>query len=213
MRLTPEVEPVKIVVPPHDITVGPETKNLAAVFVCGASGFPNPHITWLRHHRPLLNTPNILEVQSAGGMSLLTVSSPNATDAGVYTCVADNGKSSPILSKAKLEIKKAPKPKKPTKPPPTNTSQQVPMFCHQTIEEHYILTEGCRSSTKVKNRRCHGMCSSDMQVYPTLEINCQSCRGSVSYQSVLMVCRDGTARYVRTHMIRGCRCRACKLNL
>ena len=99
-----EVEPVKIIVSPRDIIVGQETRNLAAVFLCGASGFPSPHITWMYQHRPIVNTPNTLEIQSAGGLSVLTVSSPSETDTGVYTCVADNGKSTPILSHAKLVI-------------------------------------------------------------------------------------------------------------
>lgn len=72
---------------------------------CEAVGSPKPTIYWRRANGEAVNDEGKFKIQSNGSLLIIGV---HRSDAGMYTCIADNGVGSSALKQVQFEVKVAP---------------------------------------------------------------------------------------------------------
>ncbi|XP_046445127.1 papilin-like isoform X2 [Daphnia pulex] len=69
---------------------------------CEATGSPKPTIYWRRANGEAVNDEGKFKIQSNGSLNIIGV---HRSDAGMYTCIADNGVGSSALKQIQFEVK------------------------------------------------------------------------------------------------------------
>lgn len=75
-----------------------------ATFACRSTGVPAPTLSWLFAGSTLTLAGRVAFTQPLDGSSVLTISNVQASDAGMYQCVAANSLGQAISSPATLQI-------------------------------------------------------------------------------------------------------------
>ncbi|KAJ8249260.1 hypothetical protein GJAV_G00232900 [Gymnothorax javanicus] len=89
------------------LQLGPLTKTVGdgALMPCVVSGFPAPEVRWLLGDKVIEESEGRFEVLGGGSLQILNLTEE---DAGIYTCVADNGNET-VEAQAELTIQVPPR--------------------------------------------------------------------------------------------------------
>jgi hemicentin len=191
---------LKTLVPP-DIYHSPHSQTLAwtffedsvdsAEFTCKASGFPVPTIYWTKDNRRLVG--DRFTVNSTGHLNIKPL---RLSDAGDYTCVAQN--SAGVARETVSLLIQDNRPRD---------------YCYPTLIYHRIRYKNCRTAQKVESYICEGHCFS--QEYPgsvspnTVQKFC--CRVDQKIMRyVEATCSNGVTSRVLSPLVKKCTCAVCR---